>query len=45
MVIVAGEGIIGSIIASGRAEYVNDADHDAARGADCRHRHEEPTSG
>jgi len=26
--IVAGEGIIGGIIASGRAEYVNDVDHD-----------------
>ncbi|HKU85167.1 MAG TPA: GAF domain-containing protein [Casimicrobiaceae bacterium] len=26
--IVSGEGIIGSIIASGRAEYVNDVDHD-----------------
>ena len=29
MAIVAGEGIIGSIIANGRAEFVNDADHDA----------------
>ncbi len=29
LVIVAGEGIIGSIIASGRAEFVNDVDHDA----------------
>ena len=28
-VIIAGVGIIGSIIASGRAEFVNDADHDA----------------
>ena len=26
--IVSGQGIIGSIIASGRAEYVNDVDHD-----------------
>ena len=28
MVVVPGVGIIGSIIASGRAEFVNDADHD-----------------
>ncbi len=28
MVIVAGEGIIGSIIDSGRAQFVNDVDHD-----------------
>ena len=36
LVITAGEGIIGSIIASGRAEFVNDADHDAR--ARCRSR-------
>ena len=29
MVVVTGVGIIGSIIESGRAEYVNDVDHDA----------------
>ena len=28
-VIAPGVGIIGSIIASGRAEYVNDVDHDS----------------
>ena len=45
MAIASGVGIIGSIIASGRAEFVNDTDHDPRARPDRRHRRRRATSG